>query len=139
MLQMNQDSNLIAFLFRNNLIGEIISNQKAGFTRVARIVIFFTIFQAIITLSAVFYDVGLAWYTAGMTAAAFGVMIEPILTFLLYTGREDKASTAKLIAGFISVIIVNGACLAGTALLAEESGETFNNDWCLALSLGFGV
>merc|ERR1719273_1055738 len=87
-LQMNQDSNLLAFLFRNNLIGEIISNQKAGFTRVARIVIFFTIFQAIITLSAVFYDVGLAWYTAGLTAAAFGVMIEPILTFLLYTGRE---------------------------------------------------
>merc|ERR1712113_1265126 len=116
-----------------------LSKRKAGFTRLARIVIFFTIFQAIITMSAVFLDLGLVWYYAGLAATVIGLIIEPILTFILYAGANDKARSAKIMIGFIFAIIVNGACLAGTALLADESGETFTNDWTLALGLGFGA
>jgi len=133
------DSGFIAFMLRNNFIGEILCSSKSGFTRLARVVIFFTIFQVIIALSGIFYDVGLAWYTAGLTAAALGVLIEPILTFFLYTGKDEKDNNLKLILGFVIVCLVNGACLAGTALMADENGETYNNDWILALSVGFGV
>ena len=129
---------IFIFLFSNNIIGEILTNRKSGYTRLARILIFFTIFQAIITLSAVFYELGLIWYAAGLVAAVCGLMIEPILTFLLYLGK-GKNSVAKIIIGVVTAIVINGGCLGYTALLADESGETFTNDWLLSMSLGFGA
>jgi len=86
--KMHSVSHVLLFILSNNIIGEIFTSRKAGYTRLARVVIFFTIFQAIITLSAVLNDLGLDLYMTGLTASAGGLLIEPLLTFLLYSGKD---------------------------------------------------
>lgn len=123
----------------NSFIGEILSPRKAGYTRIARIVIFFTIFQAIITLSAVFAELGLAWYAAGCLAAAVGILFEPLMTVLLYTSYQEKFNTVKIFAGLVLAVVINvGACV-GTWFFCDDSGESFHSDWMLAIAVGFGV
>ena len=130
---------LLEFMVSNSIIGEMVSARKAGFTRFARIIIAFTILQSIIALSASFMDAGLMWYSAGFVAAACGLLIEPVLTMALYTSRAEKLSMVKASIGFALAAIISVGSLIATWYFADDNGETFNNDWMLALTLGFGV
>jgi len=138
-VRVNEKVSFLEFMVQNSTIGELVSAKKAGFTRFARIIIAFTILQSIIALSAIFMEAGLMWYSTGFVAAACGLLIEPLLTMALYTSRNEKISMVKSSIGFILAAVISVGSLIATWYFADDNGETFNNDWMLALTLGFGV
>jgi len=79
------------------------------------------------------------WYAAGFVAAACGLLIEPLLTLFLYTSSNSKINVAKVAIGFILAATISVGSLVATWYFTDDNGETFINDWMLALTAGFGV
>jgi hypothetical protein len=129
----------LELMARNTMVGEIISVSKTGYTRFSRIIISFVIFEAIIALSGVFMEIGQSWTTAGFIAAACGLFIEPLLTVFLYSKSDTKINLPKAAIGFVLSGIISVVSLVATWYFTNEKGETFINDWMLALTAGFAA
>ena len=99
-----EESNFCEFMAKNSIIGEMITN--AGIARVTRITIIFTHVQVVIMASAGGLELSFEWYYAGLMAAAVSVIVEEILTKLLFTNALAQFGGREII-GLILVIVIN--------------------------------
>ena len=131
-----EESNFCEFMAKNSIIGEMITH--AGIARVTRITIIFTHVQVVIMASAGGLELSFEWYYAGLMAAAVSVIVEEILTKLLFTNALAQFGGREII-GLILVIVINMGSIICQTQLGLARGETFNNDWILATGVGFAA
>jgi len=124
------------FVVKNSFIGELITTS--GMTRAARIAIFFTNLQVVIMECVGGLELGLEWYIAGCMAAACSVIVELLLAVLIEPCVCGKPTLKRVVLGII-LLIINTGSIIFQVLVASNRGETFNNDWMLAICVGYTI